>query len=248
MATYIDPNTFLLGFALFLIVALWIVSTIAKFRGKMNDFWRLRFKRSKVISVRFLMPSGAIDQRYLIPNERNWFELPHGMYHYDPRLAHRNTTYGIPEIDLVYQQVAPKEKELILDVQEIEIEEPAPDGTLVTIKKQVPTYIIKSSGVRPKLLQVPKQKNWKEIPAGKLDFVSETAQEVKELHSMDVARVAIQTTRSNANRQDLLFYIAIALVAICLIGFMVLYNDIKNLTNLVNHLQSSLQSSGISHG
>lgn len=244
----IDPNTFLLAFALFIVIFLWIGTQLSRFRLHIGDWWRLRFQRSKVVSCRFQMPSGAIDNRFLIPNERSFFDLPHGLYKFDPKLSVRNVQYGIPEIDLIYQQTAPKDKNLILLEEEIEIEVPSPDGTLVKEMRKVPTYVIKSIGLRPELLKVPKERDWKNKKAVEVNFVSVTASEVKEMWEMAVAKAAILATKMNANKQELIMYLAMAIAVICIIGFMVQYNQLKDLSAQVGTLKTLVQSGGIVHG
>lgn len=187
----------------------------AKQKGRWMDTINLQFRKSRCVKVNFHTASGRNIERFIIPDGQGFMRINGGVYKFEKEFAEINQRHRIPEVDVLESQITPPSPDVGSSVTEVEVEQLQSDGTVVKVKKEVPTFFLTYKR------QIPKRTNelW--------------AQEVARFADSNIVADITTATARVMKILEWTFYITLLLLAVTVLGFFVVYSQVGDVKDLI---------------
>lgn len=199
---------------------------IAKNKGRWFDTYNLLFRKARCVKVNFHTASGRNIERFIVPDSRGFMRINGGVYKFHKEFAEINQRYRIPEVDVLESQITPPQASLGVDESDTEVDVAQPDGTVIKMKRKVPTYY---------------RSFRREIPQKTNDLWAHEVAAFADSHIvMDITTATAQVLR----QLQWTFYLSIATLVIMTIGLYMLNGNIDAITLRLDTLITGLSNRG----
>lgn len=175
--------------------------------------WNLRFRRARSVKVNFRTASNRVIEHVVVPDERGFMAIDGGYYKFDKEFATTNSKLSIPEIDILEAQIVPSDAGIVevKDGRKITIKVKGIDGKLMEEERLLPLYVVQHQRLMSRKLE------------------GLMAKEVHDVMNSKIVRDITTATSQTMSRLDLMFFMIIGILGVCLLGFIVIFNQISAL-------------------
>lgn len=205
-------------FPWFVMVAFWLI----KNRKRLTDKWNLTFNKARTVKVNFLTSSGRNIERFVKPDSRAIMHINGGSYTYHKDFSSLNAEHRIPEVWVMENQPHPVGGDIVRLVSKTKVKEPQTDGSVKEVDAEVPTILL----------------SFTHSTAQKL--MGKTALEIEEMLNSKIINDIVNASSKQMQKLEMMFYIMLGVGGLCVIGFLTIYNQGKDIHTQLELLKLSL--------
>lgn len=169
-----------------LVGCLWLISYVYQVRGRVIDHFNLTFRRSRVIKVNLHTRSGPNIERFVVPDDRGFYEVAGGIYQFLKEVSIQNARYKIPEVTQAQGQISPSIP-AIVEVTTIQ------NDKLTKETKEVPSWLLFWGSQTPAKINGKTAEEMRNFARSKIvnDAMTATSQTIATINSQKIFLIAI---------------------------------------------------------